>query len=93
VRVGDVVAGKYRVESAIAAGGMGVIFAATHLLLGVPVALKFLVHAARTDPEAVARFAREAKAAAMIQSEHVCRVMDFGSLDAGVPFRLCAKRS
>ncbi|HET9931072.1 MAG TPA: serine/threonine-protein kinase [Polyangiaceae bacterium] len=86
VGVGETVAGKYRIERSIAVGGMGVVVAATHLSLGVPVALKFLTHEAKADGEAKARFAREAKAAAMIQSEHVCRVMDVGQLETGVPF-------
>ena len=36
--------------------------------------------------ESVARFLREARAAARIESDHVCRVFDVGLLDSGVPY-------
>jgi serine/threonine-protein kinase len=42
-REGDVLAGKYRVERVIGAGGMGVVVAAQHLQLGKRVAVKFLL--------------------------------------------------
>ena len=45
VKPGDVLAGKYRVESILGAGGMGVVVAATHLTLGELVAVKFLLPA------------------------------------------------
>jgi serine/threonine-protein kinase len=66
---------------------MGWVVVATHLHLEQRVAIKFL-HAeqAAAFPEAVARFLREAKAAARIQSEHVARVSDFGTLDDGAPY-------
>jgi eukaryotic-like serine/threonine-protein kinase len=85
VQVGDLVAGKYRVEKLIAAGGMGLIVAARHTTLGQPVAIKILLpdanHATQTE-----RFLREARAAAAIESVHVCRVFDCGELEGGVPF-------
>ena len=82
---GSVLAGKYRVERVIGAGGMGVVVAATHLLLDERVALKFLLPHMIT-PEASARFGREARAAAKIKSEHVARVSDVGTLESGAPF-------
>ncbi len=82
VRQGDVLAGKYRVERVLGVGGMGVVVAATHLQLDQRVALKFLLPSALALPEVVARFAREARAAAKIQSEHVARVIDVGTLPA-----------
>jgi eukaryotic-like serine/threonine-protein kinase len=67
-------------------GGMGVVVAATHLQLDQPVALKFLLEDALKNKDVVARFAREARAAARIQSEHVARVIDVGTLDSGSPY-------
>ncbi len=65
-------------------GGMGYVVAATHLQLGKRVALKFL-HAHRRDPRDVERFLREARAAAVLRSEHVAQVLDVGT-DADEPF-------
>jgi serine/threonine-protein kinase len=81
--VGEVVAGKYRIDELIAAGGMGIVFAATHLTLRTRVAVKVLRGLA--DEAAVKRFLREARAAAMIDSEHVARVLDCGTAE-GIPY-------
>ncbi|MEZ4223415.1 MAG: serine/threonine-protein kinase [Polyangiaceae bacterium] len=86
VREGDVLAGKFRVERVLGVGGMGVVVAAHHLQLDEKVALKFLVPAALSNPQAVARFEREARAAVKIKSEHVARVIDVGKLDSGAPY-------
>ena len=86
VREGDVLGGKYRVERVLGVGGMGVVVAAHHIQLGERVALKFLLPEALDNDEAVARFAREAQAAARIKSEHVARVTDVGTLPGGGPY-------
>ncbi|HEU4581468.1 MAG TPA: serine/threonine-protein kinase [Polyangiaceae bacterium] len=86
VQVGQLIAGKYRIEQTLGRGGMGVVMAALHEQLNQRVALKFLTDNAYQQPEAVARFVREARAAVQIQSEHVARVMDVGTLDSGAPY-------
>src|ERR1700760_4922495 len=86
VREGDVLAGKFRIERVLGRGGMGVVVAATHIQLEERVALKFLLPEALGNGEAVARFAREARAAVKIKSEHVARVSDVGTLDSGSPY-------
>jgi eukaryotic-like serine/threonine-protein kinase len=83
---GQLIAGKYRVEQVLGRGGMGVVMAAMHEQLNQRVALKFLTDNAYQQPEAVARFLREARSAVRIQSEHVARVMDVGTLDSGAPY-------
>jgi serine/threonine-protein kinase len=83
---GDVLGGKYRVERVIGAGGMGVVVAAQHLQLGKRVAVKFLLPQACANAEAVERFLREARAAVSIESEHVARVIDVGTLETGAPY-------
>ena len=83
---GTVLAGKYQVERVLGRGGMGVVVAARHLQLGQRVALKFLLAEAVAIPEAVERFLREARAVVQIQSEHVARVSDVGTLDSGAPY-------
>ncbi|MDB4993904.1 MAG: uncharacterized protein JWM74_1336 [Myxococcaceae bacterium] len=83
---GQVLAGKYRVDRVLGAGGMGVVVAAHHMQLDQRVALKFLLPDAVKVPEAVARFDREARAAVKIRSEHVARVIDVGRLESGAPY-------
>jgi serine/threonine-protein kinase len=87
-RAGDVIAEKYRVERILGVGGMGVVFAVTHLQLGEPYAIKCLLPRAAADPEAIERFMREARAAVRIKSEHIARVSDVGQLANGSPYIL-----
>lgn len=86
VKEGDVLAGKYRVEKILGAGGMGVVVAAKHMQLGQRVAIKFLLPHSLGNTEVMGRFQREAQAAAHITSEHVARVLDVGTLESGAPF-------
>jgi serine/threonine-protein kinase len=86
VNEGDVLAGKYRVEKLLGVGGMGAVVAAHHLQLDERVAIKFLLPEALVVPEAVARFAREARAATKIKNEHVVRTIDVGTLETGAPY-------
>jgi serine/threonine protein kinase len=83
---GLVVADKYKIERVIGEGGMGIVVSATHVGLDQRVALKFLVPEARRNAEAVERFLREARVAAKVNSEHVARVSDVGTVDDGTPF-------
>jgi hypothetical protein len=84
---GTEVAGKYVVEKRLGAGGMGVVLAVRHKELGERYALKLMLPAASASDPARERFAREAKAAARLKSEHVARAIDFGFLsDGGAPF-------
>ncbi len=84
--VGQILAGKYRVERVIGQGGMGIVVAATHLQLGERVAIKFLRPEVLQHAEAVEQFSCEARAAMKIKSEHVARVSDVGVLDTGSPY-------
>ncbi|MBI5537412.1 MAG: protein kinase [Deltaproteobacteria bacterium] len=86
VSEGQILAGKYRVEKVIGEGGMGVVVAARHLQLDEFVAIKFLLPEVAQNPEAVERFAREARASIKIKSEHVVRVMDVGTMEGGIPY-------
>jgi serine/threonine-protein kinase len=84
-RVGEVVAGKFRIERLLGEGGMAHVVEATHLLLDERVALKFLRAEVLLRSDIVARFAQEGRAAAKLKSEHVARVIDVGELDK-VPY-------
>ncbi|MDI1431821.1 serine/threonine-protein kinase [Polyangium sorediatum] len=85
VSVGDVLAGKYRVEKVLGMGGMGVVVAATHLDLREVRAVKLMRPEAASD-QSVERFLREARAVVRLRSEHVAEVYDVGRLDSGAPY-------
>src|ERR1043165_1377954 len=77
---------KYRIVSELGRGGMGVVYEAIHLWLGHHVAVKFLSEASVNDDAALARFAREARAGANIESNHVARVFDLGVTQENIPY-------
>src|SRR5688500_18196097 len=89
IATGDVLRGKYRLEHVLGRGGMGVVHLATHLVIGQRVAIKVLL-ADNDRPEdkeyVTARFLREALAAALLESEHVVRILDVDNLEDGTPF-------
>jgi serine/threonine protein kinase len=85
-RVGDVIAGKYRLDRVVGAGGMGMVFAATHMELDRLVAVKFVHSTYCQNPEVIARFVREARAVVRIESEHVAKVIDVGHAEGGTPY-------
>ena len=84
--VGQVIAGKFRIDRVLAEGGMGLVVAATHLHLDQPVALKLPRGEIIANADALARFTREAKAAAQLKSEYVARVLDAGVAEDGSPY-------
>ncbi len=84
--VGELVGGKYKIHSKLGEGGMGVVFGATHLDLNCDVAIKVIRQELNQQTELVARLMQEARAAAQIRSEHVCRVLDVSRLDNGSPY-------
>ena len=85
---------KYRVVDTIGVGGMGVVVACDHLALGARVAIKFVLPELVANQNIVQRFLNEARAAIRIQSDHVARVLDVGSMTGpglpprGVPYRV-----
>ena len=83
---GSVLLGKYRVDSLIGEGGMGVVLKAHHIDLDEFVAIKCLLPDHMDRPDIVQRFLREAKAAVKLKGEHVARVLDVGRLENDVPY-------
>ncbi len=77
IQKGSVIAGRYRADARVGAGGMGAVYSGEHLAVGVKVALKQLLVAAAENHEVVARFKREAVFLGKIRSDHVARVLDF----------------
>ncbi len=77
---------RYDVERYVGGGGFGAVYLARHAVLGQVVAIKLLRREVATNADVVARFLREARAAASIDSAHVVRVTDFGTTSEGVAF-------
>src|SRR5215210_1598825 len=84
--IGQVLAGKYRIDDKIDEGGMGCVYRATHVLMEKVVAVKVLHPALAADDKIVARFTREAKPASRISHPHAISVTDFGESDNGVVY-------
>jgi serine/threonine protein kinase len=84
--VGQVIAGKFRVDRVLAQGAMGIVVAATHLQLDQIVAIKLPHREICSDSEGLDRFKREARAAAQMRSEYVARVLDAGATEDGSPY-------
>jgi serine/threonine protein kinase len=81
--VGVVLGGRYCVEKLIGEGGMGAVYQAEHMHMRKRFALKVLHAEMGRLPEVVARFEREAMAAAHIEHPNVAAATDFGKLDDG----------
>ncbi len=81
--IGKLVADRYRVVRKLGEGGMGVVYQAVHEALRKPVAMKLLASSGRIDREAVARFEREAIAAANLRHPNIAEATDFGRLPDG----------
>jgi len=81
--IGTIVAGRYRLERLLGAGGMGSVYRGEHVHMKKPVAVKVLHREMTALPEMVARFEREAVAAGRIEHPNVVTASDFGRLDDG----------
>jgi serine/threonine-protein kinase len=82
---GEVIGDRYRLVRELGRGGMGVVWVAHSLVLGVDVALK-LIRASAAGPAVASRMAREAHAAARLGHPALVRVFDFGWTSRGDPF-------
>jgi serine/threonine-protein kinase len=85
-REGEVLAGKYRLESRLGSGGMGEVYRAENIQIGRTVAIKLLHPEAAAQPTIVQRFLREARAANKVKHPNVVDVLDVGEDSKGVPF-------
>ncbi len=85
--LGTTIDGKYRILRLLGQGGMGAVYEATHMGTGRRVALKVITGEIGISQDAIARFQREARAAGVIESQHIVQVLDTGvDRDLGVPF-------
>jgi eukaryotic-like serine/threonine-protein kinase len=81
--IGTVLAGRYRIERLLGSGGMGSVYRAEHVLMRKACAVKVLHREMTQVKEVVARFEREAVAAARIEHPNVAAATDFGQLENG----------
>jgi serine/threonine protein kinase len=75
--------GEYVVEGLLGKGAFGIVFKATHPLIGKVVAIKVLARKFSVDPEMVSRFTAEARAVNQIRNRHIIDIFSFGALDDG----------
>ena len=74
--IGEVLGRTYRIVRVLGEGGMARLYEAEHLRIDTRVAVKVIHDDLARDPDLLARFEREARAAGRIHSEHVVRVVD-----------------
>jgi formylglycine-generating enzyme required for sulfatase activity len=86
-RIGATV-GPYRLVQVIGQGGMGAVFEAVHQAIGQRVAVKLLLGSRARQPDFVARFQREARAASAARHPGLVQVFDTGVLEDGTPYLL-----
>jgi serine/threonine-protein kinase len=86
VSLGIELDGKYHIESVLAAGAMGTLFAATDVTLGRRTAIKVARVLPEHQRELDRRLILEAQCAARLRCEHVARVLEIGQLPSGAPF-------
>jgi serine/threonine-protein kinase len=81
--IGSTISDRYKIERLLGEGGMGAVYQAEHTLMRKRMAIKVLHPEMTRLPEVVARFEREAMAAAHIDHPHVVTATDFGKLEDG----------
>src|SRR3984893_10962194 len=88
MQTGQTIAGKYRLNRQLGAGGMASVWSATNMFTERDFAIKFMLpHVART-PEAAARFLLEAKVSARINHPNIIEVLELGTSEGGWPVLL-----
>jgi len=83
---GQILNDRYLVETRIGKGGMGVVYRGRHIIIGRAAAVKFLHPEYAADENTVARFFREAQAAAAVRHENIVEIYDVGLSTDNVPY-------
>lgn len=84
--IGKLIQDRYRIDSMIAKGSMGVVYKATQELIGREVAVKVLHGYLVADEESIKRFHKEAKAASRLNHPNITTLYDYGVLGSGQPY-------
>lgn len=85
-REGDSITPSLRLVRPLGAGGMGRVWIARHSGLHTDVVVKLIAENLAKNPEAIARFSREAAAASQVRSPHVVQIFDHGLTQDGQPY-------
>jgi serine/threonine protein kinase len=83
---GPILEGAYRIFRIVGEGGMGTVYEGQQLRLNKRVAIKVMSRELAANPEALARFRREAEVTSSIGHPHIVHVFDFGNTPTGEPF-------
>lgn len=84
--LGDVVDGKYAIESVLGRGGMGVVYRARHLELDAPRAIKVMHRELAQSEDLLARFRNEARLAEELRHPNIVTLYDLSPLPDGTPY-------
>lgn len=82
--LGSVIADRYHVIKKLGEGGMGAVYLAEHVKMGRKSALKVMHPGMNSDPDAIARFNREASNASRLSHPNICGIYDFGETSDGL---------
>jgi serine/threonine-protein kinase len=82
--VDSIVADRYHIVKKLGEGGMGAVYLGEHVKMGRKSAIKVMAGSMASDPDAIARFNREAANAARINHPNVCAIYDFGETPDGI---------
>ena len=82
--LGSVIADRYHILKKLGEGGMGTVYLAEHVKMGRKSALKVMNPGMNTDPDAIARFNREASNASRLSHPNICGIYDFGETSDGI---------
>lgn len=82
--LGSIVAERYHILKKLGEGGMGTVYLAEHVKMGRKSALKVMNPGMNTDPDAIARFNREASNASRLSHPNICGIYDFGETPDGL---------
>jgi len=84
--VGQVLADRYHITKKLGEGGMGQVYLAEHVKMGRKSAIKVMNPSMVNDPDALARFNREALNASRISHPNICAIYDFGETPDGLVY-------
>ena len=84
--IGAVIGGNYHIKQKLGEGGMGAVYLGEHVKMSRKSAIKVMTQSMAHDPDAIARFNREATNAARINHPNVCAIYDFGETPEGLIF-------